>query len=234
MAFDNQTLLTFYLALTIPLVAMVYSVRSNATPFFRRNFVLVYLLWCAIQFFFASNHWYSNNLKTLPPVIFTLGIMPVALGFGWVFLSKVGSRIVFQFSPGKLILVHLARIPVELCLLWLAEDGKIPHLMSYAGWNFDIIMGLSAPVIFLLYHPRKYWSRLLFTIWNLLGIALVSFVVILGVLSAPFPLQCLAFDQPNLAILHAPMSLLPTAIVPAVLFAHIIGLRNVSKLKHRG
>ena len=109
--------------------------------------------------------------------------------------------------------------------------------MSYAGWNFDIIMGLSTPVIFLLYHPRKYWSRLLFTVWNLLGISLVSFVVILGVLGYPVPSAVLGLDQPNLAILHAPFSLLPTVIVPAVLFAHIIGLRNVFKrkqLKKRG
>lgn len=237
MTFESQTLLTFHLALAIPVIAMVSAVRSNATPFFRRNLFVTVLIWGAIQLFFSTQGWYSNTLTSLPPVLFILGVMPVTVGLGWLFLSKIGSRIVTQFSPGKLILVHLTRIPVELCLLWLADAEQIPYLMTYAGLNFDILMGLTAPIIFFLYHPRKKWSRNLFLIWNLLGILLVSFVVVLGILSAPFPLQVLAFDQPNVAILHAPFTLLPTLIVPAVIFAHLIGIKHYIKrrqLNQRG
>ena len=79
MNFDIQALLTFYLALIIPLVAMVYSVRSNATPFSDETSFSSTCCGALFNSSSASNHWYSNNLKTLPPVIFTLGIMPVAL-----------------------------------------------------------------------------------------------------------------------------------------------------------
>jgi hypothetical protein len=48
-------------------------------------------------------------------------------------------------------------------------------------------------------------------------------------MSAPGPLQQIAFEQPNVGIAYFPFVLLPTIIVPMVLFAHIAILRKRAK-----
>ncbi|MDB6080057.1 MAG: putative transrane protein of unknown function, partial [Akkermansiaceae bacterium] len=48
-------------------------------------------------------------------------------------------------------------------------------------------------------------------------------------LSAPFPFQRLALDQPNVAILSFPFIWLPTFIVPVVLFTHLASIRQLAR-----
>jgi hypothetical protein len=49
--------------------------------------------------------------------------------------------------------------------------------------------------------------------------------------STPSPLQKIAFDQPNIAILNFPFSWLPTFIVPIVLLGHLVSIRQLLKEK---
>jgi hypothetical protein len=67
--------------------------------------------------------------------------------------------------------------------------------------------------------------------WNLLCLGLLINIVTLAVLSAPFPFQQLAFDQPNIAVLFFPFIWLPAFVVPAVLFAHLVCLRQLFRNK---
>jgi len=46
-------------------------------------------------------------------------------------------------------------------------------------------------------------------------------------LSAPSPIQKIAFEQPNIAILYFPFCWLPTFIVPIVLFSHLVAVRKL-------
>ena len=57
---------------------------------------------------------------------------------------------------------------------------------------------------------------------NILCLFLLLNVVITAFFAFPTPFQKLAFDQPNIAILYFPFNLLPTVIVPMVLFGHLL------------
>lgn len=126
-----------------------------------------------------------------------------------------------------LLSIHILRIPVELILYKLYLQYKIPLSMTYKGMNFDIVMGISA-LILLLYILRsnKRVNRSFFIAWNILGIGFLSFIVILAILSSPLPVQQFAFDQPNIGVLAFPYCLLPSGVVPVVLMAHILLLRQ--------
>jgi hypothetical protein len=63
--------------------------------------------------------------------------------------------------------------------------------------------------------------------WNIICLGLVLNVVIHGILSAPTAFQILAFDQPNIAVLYFPFQWLPAFVVPAVIFSHLICLRDL-------
>ena len=51
--------------------------------------------------------------------------------------------------------------------------------------------------------------------------------------SFPSPLQSMAFDQPNRAIMYFPFVWLPSIVVPIVLFSHIASLLKLLLPAHR-
>lgn len=128
-----------------------------------------------------------------------------------------------QLNSKMLLSVHVLRIPVELILFQLFLQNKVPELMTFQGWNFDIVMGISALGI-LMYQliTKRTINRKFFIIWNGIGIAFLLFIVSLAILSSPLPIQQLAFDQPNIAVLEFPYCYLPTCEVPIVLLSHIL------------
>jgi hypothetical protein len=128
----------------------------------------------------------------------------------------------------------MVRIPVELVLLWLSLHKAIPQLMTFEGRNFDIISGITAPFIAYLGFTKTILNRRIILIWNFICLALLANIVVNALLSAPFPFQQFAFDQPNIAILYFPFSWLPTFIVPVILLGHLVSLRQLLKQDKKG
>lgn len=127
-----------------------------------------------------------------------------------------------------LLAIHILRIPVEIVLYLLFLKGKVPELMTFSGWNFDILIGMSAFVLLILWliFKRKIHA-MLFVAWNYIGILFLLFIVALAILSSPLPIQQLAFEQPNKAVLEFSYCLLPTCVVPIVLMSHLLILKSL-------
>lgn len=99
--------------------------------------------------------------------------------------------------------------------------------MTFKGWNFDILIGLSAlAILFYQFISKRKIKPQFFLIWNITGIVFLSIIVTLAILSAPLPVQQFAFDQPNIAVLEFPYCWLPTCVVPIVLISHILLLKK--------
>jgi hypothetical protein len=64
-------------------------------------------------------------------------------------------------------------------------------------------------------------------IWNVICLGLLFNIVINAILSAPFPIQRFAFDQPDVAVLYFPFTWLPCCVVPVVLLSHLAVLRQL-------
>ncbi|MFT3695542.1 MAG: hypothetical protein QM831_20570 [Kofleriaceae bacterium] len=123
--------------------------------------------------------------------------------------------------------LHLVRAGVEFVLFGLAMDKLIPKEMSFAGRNFDIIIGFTAPLFGNLAFLGKTPARGPLIIWNLIALAFLVHIVVVAVLSAPTPLQQWNFDRPNLAVLTWPFVWLPGFIVPVVLASHLVSLKQL-------
>lgn len=167
-------------------------------------------------FFQGINHQPARMALLLGPgILFTL----------WLFFSHSGKVWRSKWNMENLILIHLARLPIEFMLLDLALDGLVPFGMTMEGYNFDVFSGLTAPLAFFIYrHYRKERLILGFKIWNWICLGLLAVVVVTGILSAPTPFQLLNLDQPNQGILIAPFNLLPAFVVPWVLISHLHAL----------
>jgi hypothetical protein len=123
--------------------------------------------------------------------------------------------------------IHILRIPVELTLYQLFLDKKVPELMTFSGWNFDIVIGITALFLLLcVVLIKKELNRKLVVAWNIIGLLFLLFIVALAILSSPLPVQQFAFDQPNIAIAEFPYCYLPTCVVPIVFISHFLLLKE--------
>jgi len=107
----------------------------------------------------------------------------------------------------------------------------VPELMTFEGRNFDILAGLTAPLITWLLYKKKISDKG-FIFWNVLSLCLVSFILLNGLLSAELPFQQFAFDQPNKAVAYFPYILLPAIIVPIVIYTHVTDIILLSQKPH--
>ncbi|MBQ4822111.1 hypothetical protein [Aquimarina sp. MMG016] len=180
------------------------------------------LIWMVITGVLAFIGFYQNTDASPPRFIFLLG--PGLLLVLVVTLVKKYNTFINDLDLKWLTVLHIVRIPVEIVLYLVFLDGLVPVLMTFEGWNLDIISGITAPIAyFFIKNKRRTWLL----IWNFLCLGLLINILTIAVLSAQTPFQQLAFDQPNIGVAYFPFVWLPAVIVPIVLFSHITSIKKL-------
>lgn len=202
----------FYLTFTL---SLLFFYLANGRSL---KWLGIIMLGAAFHGILAHQGYYANTDAKAPP--FALVLLPntlfIILGLLPHNLRKLAAHRNRKWST----LSHSVRIGVELVLWGLFMEKLVPELMTFEGRNFDILAGVSAPIVALLYF--RYWPSDRFLIaWNCLGLGLVLFILVNGVLSAELPFQQFAFDQPNKAVALFPFIWLPAVIVPLVIWTHL-------------
>lgn len=183
--------------------------------------------WLLVQAVLGVKQVYSADTMALPPRILVLGIAPALLTIILLFVTASGRRFLDSLSLQRMAYINTVRIPVELVLWWLSLQGAVPPLMTFEGRNFDILAGITAPLIGYWGFARQQIGRGWLLAWHIVCLLLLLNIAIHAFLSAPSPLQQLAFDQPNIAVLHFPFCWLPAFIVPIVLLGHLASIRQL-------
>lgn len=219
--------LLFIFTTILTIVFFIGAVKENHSTK-KTVFVLIAIIvWLTVHALLSLNYFYTVT-NTIPPR-FSLATAPPLLAILILFITKKGRRFIDKLSPQILTQLHVVRIFVELILLWLFLYKLIPKLMTFEGRNFDILAGLSAPLITYFGFVKKSLSNKFMLAWNIAGILLLLNIVVNAILSAPFPFQQFGFEQPNIAVLYFPFIWLPCFIVPTVLFSHLVLIRQLSK-----
>lgn len=203
-----------------------YAIRKASFKTFPAKF-LIFLIpsWLILQAALSLSGFYLQTEK-LPPRIFLFAVLPALLLIVllFVFYSK---SFISTFSLKILTLLSIVRIPVELVLFWLFEYNQIPQIMTFEGRNLDILSGITAPLVAWLAFRNENPNRILLFVWNIFALLLLFNIVITAFLSLPSPIQQLALEQPNRAVLHFPFIWLPAFVVPVVFFSHLVSLRQI-------
>jgi len=191
----------------------------------KRSFIglLMVLAWLLFQAIISIKGFYVNGSLMSPRVM--LLILPPMVLIVILLVSPRGRQYTDLLNPATLTLVHTIRIAVEIVLYGLFLEKQVPRLMTFAGGNYDILSGLSAPIIYYLAFVKKSIGKKIMLAWNLVCMTLLFSIVIHALLSVATPFQQFAFDQPNKAILEFPYCWLPSFIVPLVLCSHLVSIR---------
>lgn len=189
--------------------------------------LMIVVTWMTIQSAIAATGFFTVE-NSLPPRFLLLIIVPMAIIITILSTAK-GKIFVDGFNLKTLTLLHSIRIAIEIVLFWLFLNKVMPQLMTFEGKNFDLISGLTAPLIYYFGFVKGKIGTKAILAWNFICLAILLFTVSNAILSAPTPLQWFAFDQPTIAVFYFPFVWLPGVVVPLVIFSHLISIRLLIK-----
>jgi len=226
--------LIFGLTTLATLLLFIWTIKNSNAETTRKKSTIILIgltTWLTIQTSLTLKDIYNTDTNSFPPKIILFGILPTILTMIFFFVTLKGRQFIDSLPLKNLTYLNVVRIPVEIVLFWLFINKAIPELMTFEGRNFDIIAGITAPLIAYFGLTKTTLNRPAILIWNFICLGLLINIVVNALFSAPSPIQKFAFEQPNIAILNFPFSWLPTFIVPIVLFGHLISIRQLLKQK---
>lgn len=204
---------------------MALFVAATATRYLRPIAAATVIIVMALWLTYAGLLGYFGVIgnPALPGPAFL--IVPVFL-FVFLFLnrSEPAARIACAVPLGLLLGAQVFRVGVELALhkLWLV--GLAPRMLTYSGANYDIVIGLSAPSVAIMYARSAIGERAVLA-WNALGIVLLINIAMRALLTAPGPLHLLVTEVPDRAIGTFPYSYIPGFLAPLALTLHVLAIR---------
>jgi hypothetical protein len=181
--------------------------------------------WLALTAIVAKAGFFSDFASRPPHLM--MGVVGALLLFTFTTRSKTATRLLAVMPLTWPILIHSMRIVVELGLWGLYEQGQLPKHLTFEGRNFDVLVGLTAPVVaFAL--SRKWIGTKVLIGWNIASICVLANIVIMAITSIPGPLHLDSWPGPaNTIVAEFPYVWLPTFLVPVALFGHIVSLRQI-------
>jgi hypothetical protein len=143
-----------------------------------------------------------------------------------VAFTRYGTRFVAGLPLWILVAGQAFRFPLELLMHRAATEGVMPPQMSYTGWNFDIVTGLTAiPVAWWLARGHKH-ARALAVAWNVLGSLLLANILIIAMLSTPL-VAAFGPNRLNVWVAYPPYVWLPTMMVVCAITGHLVIYRKL-------
>lgn len=213
--------------ITLLTVLWFWSAVRRAVPAAANKVLLGLLAWLVVQAVLSVQGFYLN-LEARPPRLLLLALLPTLLVIGAVFGTARGRQFVDALPLDALTHLNVVRVPVELVLYGLFRAGEVPEIMTFTGRNLDILAGITAPLVAFWSFARPSLPRLALRIWHGVALVLLLNIVVWAILASPLPVQQVAFEQPNVAVLKFPFVWLPAVVVPIVLFGHLVALRQLA------
>ena len=161
------------------------------------------------------------DLKPPPMGIWFLTVLGTA---AIAALSSFGKRLAAGLSFTALVGFQAFRLPLELVMHQAATDGLMPSVMSFNGYNFDILSGISAALLAPLLAVDKA-PRWAIVAWNALGSALLFVIASIAMLASPM-VRAFGDDQLNVWVTRFPYCWM-AVMVAAALFGHVLVARKL-------
>lgn len=190
------------------------------------------VLWLAILGLGAVIGFFQQY-QFFPPRVF-LAFMPPLIIIIVLLFSPSFTAILRVLPMSWLFYVQSFRILMEL-FLWLGyRGGYVPPQMTFEWLNYDIVVGITAPMAGMVFFGRGRYQRFEAIYWNVFGIALLLNIVIIAVLSVPTPMRVFMNEPANTFVTQFPFIWIPGFIVPFALAMHLFSLKQLFLTKKTG
>ena len=211
--------------LRISLIQTYSGKRQSNQKFFWLMFLL--LIWFLFLFFISHKN-ILNKFSVMPPPMMLVILIPFIVSVIFT-VSNKNRDLIARIPLINLIYLQTFRVSVEVVLWLLFTINIIPVQMTFEGRNFDILIGLSA--LFTGYYYGKgiqfFKNKWVLICWNIAGLILLFNIVIVAILSAPFPFRYFLNEPANTIVFYFPFVLLPGFLVPVAFLSHLVALKKL-------
>ena len=180
--------------------------------------------WLSVTVLVAASGVLRRFEATPPPfggVLLAILIVGIAVP-----CSRLGTLLVRGLPLWALVGFQVFRFPLELLMHRAYVEGLMPVQMSYSGWNYDIVSGITAGALAVWLG----WGRVprwVVAAWNVLGFVLLVNIVTVAVVSTPL-FRWFGDERLNTFVTYPPYVWLPAVLVLAALMGHILVWRRLS------
>lgn len=145
-----------------------------------------------------------------------------------LFIFPMSRSFLLKMPIATLHYIHIVRIPVEMVLWWLSVWSFIPRELTFEGANLDIISGISAPFAAVFMVSGRSKNRIGAVIWNIIALFFLINVVSKAISLTPYFFEATVDSPANVGVFYFPYILLPTFVVPAIFFSHVVSLYQLT------
>ncbi len=192
--------------------------------------VLGLLAWHLYLFGIGSSDFLTD--LGFPPrfAIFTIFPLFIFTAFFLYFHRK--KRWISSIPYKWLIIYQSFRVLIESLFVFTVAAGLLHKNVTIEGYNYDMVFGASAILVFYIALKSKEIPRTLLKIWNYLGLIVISIIIILfqltiytpeifGPDTSPFPSDFGRY----------PYVLVPGFLMPSAVFIHVLSLVQLAQVR---
>ena len=196
-----------------------------------RSSLIVVALWIVIISLISLTGFFLD-FSTFPPRMMIVLAIPFIIILMVTFSGKM-KTILSVVPPQWLHSMQSFRVLVEI-LIWMLFLAEVaPIQMTFEGRNYDILVGLTGPLIGYLCFIRRSWSPKVAIVWNLLGLLILGNILVIALLSMPTPMRYFMNEPANTIVARFPVIWLPGILVPIAYSMHFFALRQLlNRNKH--
>jgi hypothetical protein len=160
-----------------------------------------------------------------PMLVMIAAVFAAAFAVGCSPLGRILAR---QTSLATLVGLQSFRFPLELVMHHAGDRAIMPVQLSFSGYNFDIVTGLGAILLFILIKSRSTIPNAAVWIWNIWGMFCLLAIAIIAVATSPVA-RAFGDEAKNLNtwVLFFPYVWLPVVLVTIAVSGHIVISRKL-------
>jgi hypothetical protein len=199
---------------------MGWTIDRQHTVF--RNFLLGIVAWTLFISVVSATGFFQDFSSFPPRIMIVLGFPLAAVIL--ITFSGTMKELLPHVSARAITRLQFFRVFVEILLWMLFIQHILPVQMTFEGRNFDVLAGITAPIIGHYFsHNKK--VRL---IWNLVSLGLLINIITIAILSLPTPFRVFMNEPANTIVGDFPFIWLPGLLVPLAYSLHFLSLRQLA------
>jgi hypothetical protein len=206
-------------------------VGQRSAGVFAMAVALAIFAWLAVMAALARSGFLSVWDSRPPhfPLVPLIALSAVVL----IHRSKLFGRLMAATPLHWPVAMQTFRIGVELAFWGLFLAGGAPAQVTFEGRNFDVLVGLTAPLVALAIARFNLGPRAVI-VWNVLGLAILSNTIFTTLSSLPGPAHLNWPGAPFTAFGDWPFVWIPGLLAPLAIFLHFFSIRQQLAVLRRG
>lgn len=225
-----------FIALSLLCLALIYQGLHQALS--QSDFPLSKQKRIKLQFLLLVGSWivgismlaqagFFADFSQFPPRMMLALVLPMVTMIGLTLFSKNLAVLLRHVPPAHLLYIQSFRVGVEILIWLLFIQDLLPIQMTFEGYNFDVLSGLTAPLFAYYCFTQRKWSKRIAILWNLGGLVLLFTIVTIALLSFPTPMRYFMNEPANTIVTQFPFVWLPAVLVTIAYSMHFLSLKQL-------